>query len=80
MAIKRRIESSFVLFDVLYVDGTRSSNRRVATTALMGLDGDEPAIAIIEQQDREISAASGRPRPAVKALTRAPIKPSVKVT
>jgi hypothetical protein len=79
MAIKRRIESSFVLFDVLYVDGTRSSNRRVASTALMGIDGDEPAIAIIEQQDREIGAASGRPRPAVKSIARAAIRPSVKV-
>ena len=79
MAIKRRIESSFVLFDVQYVDGTRSSNRRVASTALTGLDGDEPAIAIIEQQDREIGAASGRPRPAVKSIARAPVKPVVKV-
>jgi hypothetical protein len=76
MAMKRRVESSFVLFDVLYIDGTRSSNRRVASTALTGLDGDDPAIAIIEQQDREISAASGRPRPAVKSVTRAVIKPS----
>ena len=27
MAVRKRVESSFVAFDVTYVDGTRSSNR-----------------------------------------------------
>ena len=61
MPPKRRIETSFVAFDVTYADGTRSSNRRVPSTALTGLDGDDPARDIIEAQDREIGAASGRP-------------------
>ena len=47
MAMKRRALSSVVLFDVLYVNGTRSSNRKVPSTALGGLDGDEPAKALI---------------------------------
>ena len=40
---RRRIESSFVAFDVTYVDGTRSSNRRVPATALTCGYGEAPA-------------------------------------
>jgi hypothetical protein len=68
--MKRRSESTFVLFDVSYEDGTQSSNRKVPTSALGGLDGDEPAKDIIEAQDREIGLASGRPRSLIKGLTR----------
>ena len=74
MAMRSRAATSFVMFDVLYEDGSRSSNRKVSSAALSGLDGDEPARAIIETQDREIAAASGRPRGAVKSLSRSPIK------
>jgi hypothetical protein len=76
MAPKRKILSSFVAFDVLYVDGTRSSNRRVPFTELGGLDGDIPAKAIIEAQDREISLASGRARADIRSITRSPPKPA----
>jgi hypothetical protein len=71
---RRRIETTFIAFDVAYVDGTRSSNRRVPATALTGLDGDEPAKAIIEAQDREIGLASGRPRPEIRGISRTPAK------
>ena len=74
MAMKSRAASSFVMFDVLYEDGTRTSNRKVLSTALGGLDGDEPARGIIEAHDREIAAASGRPRGRVKSLVRSPVK------
>jgi hypothetical protein len=71
MAIKKRSESSFVSFDVVYEDGARSSNRRVPMAALRGLDGDAPAVAILEAQDREIAAASGRPaRGPIKSIAR----------
>lgn len=60
----------FVLFDVLYEDGSRSSNRRVPAAALGGLDGDEPARAILEEQERQIAERSGRPRPAIKSISR----------
>lgn len=76
---RRRIETSFVSFDVTYDDGTKSSNRRVPATALGGLDGDEPARGIIEAQDREITAASGRPRPAIRSLARS-VMPEVEKT
>jgi hypothetical protein len=74
MPPKRKILSSFVAFDVTYADGTRSSNRRVPYTELGGLDGDDPAKIFIEAQDREISAASGRPRAAIKTISRTPQK------
>ncbi len=76
MAMKSRAASAFVMFDVVYADGTRSSNRKVAASALGGLDGDEPARGIIEAQDREIAAASGRPRSDVKSITRTPPRPA----
>jgi hypothetical protein len=76
MAMKSRAASSVVMFDVVYMDGTRSSNRKVAASALAGLDGDAPARAIVEAQDREIAAASGRPRSDVKSITRSPEKPA----
>jgi hypothetical protein len=63
-----------VLFDVTYVDGSRSSNRKVATNALSGLDGDAPAKALVEAQDREIGLASGRPRPAIRSMARSASK------
>lgn len=62
--------SEFVLFDVLYEDGSRSSNRRVPASAVGGLDGDEPARAILEEQERQIAERSGRPRPAIKSIVR----------
>ena len=72
MAIKKRTETSFVAFDILYEDGTRSSNRRVPASVLGGLDGDEPAKAILEAQDRDIGIASGRPRGPIKSVSRSP--------
>ncbi|MCP8941069.1 hypothetical protein NK718_21315 [Alsobacter sp. SYSU M60028] len=68
---KDRGDSEFVLFNVLYEDGSRSSNRRVPRADLGGLDGDEPARAAIEAQDRDIAARSGRPRGRIKTIERA---------
>ncbi|MFO1150123.1 MAG: hypothetical protein U1E62_17235 [Alsobacter sp.] len=68
---KTNTDSAFVLFDVLYEDGSRSSNRRVPRDVVSGLDGDEPARALIEEQDREIGEKSGRPRGPIKAISRA---------
>lgn len=66
-----RIVGEFVLFDVIYEDGTQRSNRRVPVSALGGLEGDEPAKAIIEEQDAEIAAKSGMPRGPIKSIRRA---------
>jgi hypothetical protein len=66
----RRIED-FILFDVFYEDGTRTSNRKVPGSELGGIDGDLPAKTYIETQDRQIAEISGKPRSSVKSLTRA---------
>jgi hypothetical protein len=60
----------FILFDVLYEDGTRTSNRKVPGSELGGVDGDLPAKTYIEAQDRQIAEVSGRPRSPIKSLTR----------
>ena len=71
MARKHLTVGEFALFNVFYEDGTQSSNRRVPLSALGGLDGDAPARDIIEDQDRKIGEASGRPRPKIKSIARA---------
>jgi hypothetical protein len=50
----------FILFDVLYDDGTRTSNRKIPGSGPGGLDGDLLAKAYIEAQDRQIAEISGR--------------------
>jgi len=65
----RRVEE-FVLFDVLYEDGTRTSNRKVPGSELGEVDGDIPAKTYIEAQDRQIAEISGKPRTPIKSLTR----------
>jgi hypothetical protein len=63
-----------VLFDVVYEDGTQLSNRRVPASILGGLDGDEPARAMIEAEDRRIAQLSGRARGRIKTLTRSALR------
>jgi hypothetical protein len=59
-----------VMFDVIYQDGTRSSHRKVPIELVDGVDGDAPAKAAIEAQDREIAERSGRPRGPIKTISR----------
>jgi hypothetical protein len=49
----------FVMFDVIYKDGSQRSNRKVPSSLLGGLDGDERARAFLEEQDRAIARKSG---------------------
>jgi hypothetical protein len=67
-------KDEFVFFDVLYEDGSQTSNRKVPAEILGGLDGDEPAQGIIEDQDRTIAERSGRPRAPIKTITRSKTK------
>ena len=71
MARKKVDRGDFVMFDVFYEDGSRTSNRRVPSTELGGLDGDTPAKAIIEAQDRDIAEKSGMSRGRIKSIARA---------
>lgn len=72
MARKKPTDNAYVLFDVVYQDGSLNSNRRIASAELLGPDGDAPAKSIIEAQDRDIAAKSGRPRGPIKAIARSP--------
>ncbi|MGH1592343.1 hypothetical protein ACRBEV_33005 (plasmid) [Methylobacterium phyllosphaerae] len=64
-------DRGFVVFDVVFEDGSRASNRRVPMEILGGLDGDQPARELIEQQEAEIAQKAGRPPRAIQSLTRA---------
>jgi len=64
----------FVLFDVVYEDGSQRSNRRVPAELLGGLEKDKPARGFIIEQDREIAEKSGRAPLAIKSITRAGAK------
>jgi len=66
--------SGFVLFDVYYDDGSRTSNRKVMASLLGGLDGDEPAREAIMEQDRVIAERSGRPQLEIKRMVRSAVK------
>ncbi|MCU0954354.1 MAG: hypothetical protein MUC37_07020 [Hyphomicrobium sp.] len=62
------------MFNVAYEDGTVTSNRRVPESVLGGLDGDAPAQAVIEEQDRMIEEQSGRSRGPIKSIMRSPVR------
>ena len=66
----RRVEEC-VLFDVLYEDGSRTSNRKVPASEVSGVDGDLTAKTYIEGLDRQIARISGKPRSSIKSVTRA---------
>jgi hypothetical protein len=68
-------KSEFVLFDVIYEDGSQRSNRRVPAELLGGLDKDEPARGVIMEQDREIAAKSGMAPLPIKSIRRSGAKP-----
>jgi hypothetical protein len=70
VARKPGSKDEFVLFDVIYDDGSQRSNRRVPKDILVGLDGDDPARAVIEAQDRDIAERSGRALPEIKLIRR----------
>jgi hypothetical protein len=74
MARKPATRAEFTLFDVVYEDGSQRSNRRVPSGILGGLDGDAPARAVIEEQDRLIAEKSGIPAIAVKSIHQSGVK------
>ncbi len=70
MARKPGTRVEFVLFDVLYEDGSQRSNRKVPSSVLGGLEGDAPARTIIDEQDRAIAEKSGVPVSPIKTVRR----------
>lgn len=63
--------AEFVLFNVTYEDGMVTSNRKVPSGLVGGLDGEQPIWDAIQEQDREIEQRSGKSRPPIKSITRA---------
>ena len=55
-------ERGSVLFDVVFEDGSRASNRRVPMEILGGLDGDEPAREVLMQQEAGDRTEGGETR------------------
>ena len=69
---KKPAEDEFVVFDVIYQDGSLSSNRRIPKHELDIYEPDASAKALIEAQDRKIAALSGRARGPIKTISRTP--------
>ena len=74
MPRKPGLNSEFVMFDVVYEDGTQRSNRKVPRTLTGGIDGDKPAHGFLIEQDREIAEKSGRPPIPIKSISRSGAK------
>ncbi|MFZ0694999.1 MAG: hypothetical protein WAN51_12795 [Alphaproteobacteria bacterium] len=66
---RQMTDRAYLLFDVVYDDGQRTSNRKVPSTDLQPWDFDGSVRAILEAQDRDISDRSGKPRSAIKSIT-----------
>ncbi|WP_337996877.1 hypothetical protein [Oleispirillum naphthae] len=66
----RQKPKEYTLFDVVYEDGSQTSNRKVPTAELESPGGDGAAKAFIESQDRKIAEASGRSRGVIKTILR----------
>jgi hypothetical protein len=74
MPRKPGLNSEFVMFDVLYEDGSQRSNRKVPRALTGGIDGDKPAYEFLIEQDRDIAEKSGRPPLKIKSIARAGAK------
>jgi len=62
--------TEFVLFNVVYEDGSLSSNRKVPSETVDSLDGEDAIRAALEAQDRRIAEMSGRPSATIKSFNR----------
>jgi hypothetical protein len=74
MPRKPGLNSEFVMFDVIYEDGTQRSNRKVPRELTGSIDGDKPAHGFLIEQDREIAEKSGRPPLKIRSITRSGAK------
>ncbi len=70
MARKPTARVEYVMYNVVYEDGSQRSNRKVPADLLGGLDGDKPVLEALAEQDRAISERSGIPPLAIKSFTR----------
>ncbi|MBK1838180.1 hypothetical protein JHL17_12220 [Azospirillum sp. YIM B02556] len=66
---KQPVENAFALFDVIYQDGARTSNRKVPTADIDQFDRENSIRTFLEAQDRKIAEMSGNPRGPIKSIT-----------
>ena len=67
---KPKVEEGFVMFDIVYQDGTRSSRRRVPAFEVNGEEGEGRARTLIMDQDRAIAEKSGNDRGPIATIVR----------
>jgi hypothetical protein len=70
MARKKPADTEFVVFNVIYQDGSLSSNRKIPKSEIDIFEPDGSAKAILEAQDRKIAELSGRSRGPIKSISR----------
>lgn len=70
MARKPASKIEYVLFDVIYEDGSQRSNRRVLKDLTVGDEAEDRVRADLEAQDRTIAERSGRAPLAIKTVRR----------
>ena len=66
---KEKVIEGFVMFDVVYEDGTRSSRRKVAAAEIEE-HGEDHARTAIMAHDRKIAEMSGQGRAAIRSIIR----------
>lgn len=66
---KEKAIEGFVMYDVVYEDGTKSSRRKVAA-AVIAEHGDDHAKTVIMDQDRKITEMSGHNRGQIISINR----------
>jgi hypothetical protein len=69
MARKKPADPAQQMFDLLYEDGSRSSNRKVNTAEIDVYDRDASIRRLLEAQDDKVAEMSGRPRGPIKTIT-----------
>ena len=70
MARKKPADTEFLVFNVIYQDGSLSSNRKIPKSEIDIFEPDASAKALIEAQDRRIAELSGRSRGPIKSISR----------
>ena len=68
--MKPRADTSAILFDVFYEDGSRASNRKVPAAEVAGLDGDAGALTFLVAQEQKIADLSGKPPKEIARVVR----------
>jgi hypothetical protein len=66
---KEKLIQGFVMFDVVYEDGSKSSRRKIAAADIAEL-GEAHAKTMIMDQDRKIAEMSGNARGPIQSITR----------